>query len=397
MEITGYPWAGDVYHVYATRGGVNPITGEPARDEPLFGHGPDFGYSYFGVIWYGDEIWNGGRFTDYDKDGRIDEWEVLRWHDENRPGKGDFQDWTPFKHPQLGDVEIGGLNPKFWSQNPPPDLIETWAKNEAMFNLYLAQQLAQVKVIASCRPPAKGAAGVFDVKVDGDQRRPDADRARDGQAREDRAAGHLCDPAGRGAGAGEGSRRARPSRRRRDRLAEAGRDKDGHVAGEGRRHGYGIRPLHAWRRGPEGDGHPVMPYAFFPHTGDIGVRVWGDSCATLIASAAQAFTEVLTDPSVVRGADAVALTMRAAAPDLLLRDFLDELLFQFDARHRLVRDADAVVTRDGDDWVLKAITHGEAWDPARHAIKVLVKGITYHQLSVVETADGWSATVVLDI
>lgn len=168
LKITGYPWAGDVYHVYATRSGVNPFTGEPARDEPIFGHGPDFGYLYFGVIWYGDEIWNGGRFADYDKDGRIDEIEVLRWNDEHRAGKGDFKDWTSFKHPQLGDVEIGGWNPKFYSQNPPPDLLETWARNEAAFNLYLAQQLPQVRVSQVTVAPAKSApAGerVFDVQA----------------------------------------------------------------------------------------------------------------------------------------------------------------------------------------------------------------------------------------
>jgi hypothetical protein len=163
IEITGYPWAGDTYHVYATRGGGNPMTGEAPRDSPIFGHGPDFGYSYYGVIWYGDEIWNGGRFTDYDKDGRVDEVETLRWLDENRPDKGDFQPWTPFRHPQLGDVEIGGLNPKFWGQNPPPDMIETWAKNEAMFNLYLAQQLAQVRLAPVSVSPSQSGAGVFDV------------------------------------------------------------------------------------------------------------------------------------------------------------------------------------------------------------------------------------------
>ena len=164
LEITGYPWAGDTYFTYATRGGINPLTGEPARPQPLFGHGPDFGYSYYGTVWYGNEIWNGGRFVDYDKDGRFDEWEVLRWHDENRAGKPDFMPWTGFKHPVLGDVEIGGFNPKFYAQNPPPDLLETWARNEAMFNLYLARQLPQVKIVsATARPSAT--AGVFDVEV----------------------------------------------------------------------------------------------------------------------------------------------------------------------------------------------------------------------------------------
>ncbi len=164
LAITGYPWAGDVYHVYATRTGANPMTGEPARDQPLFGHGPDFGYLYYGVIWYGDEIWNGGRFTDYNKDGRIDEVEILRWNDENRAGKGDFQEWTSFKHPQLGDVEIGGFSPKFYGQNPPPDLIGEWARREALFNLYLAQQLAQVKVASATVVPS-ATPGVVDVQA----------------------------------------------------------------------------------------------------------------------------------------------------------------------------------------------------------------------------------------
>jgi hypothetical protein len=168
LKVTGYPWAGDVYHVYATRTGVNPMTGEPSRDEPLFGHGPDFGYFIFGVVWYGDEIWNGGRFVDYDKDGKVDEIEAMRWYDENRPGRGDFMEWTKYQHPQLGEVEIGGWNPKFYSQNPPPDLLETWARNEALFNLYLAQQLPQVRVQAAAAAASRGvpaADEVFDVQV----------------------------------------------------------------------------------------------------------------------------------------------------------------------------------------------------------------------------------------
>jgi hypothetical protein len=166
LEITGYPWAGDTYHVYATRGGRNPVTGEEARATPLFGHGPDFGYSYYGAVWYGNEIWNGGRFIDYDQDGRYDEWEVLRWNDEHRAGKGDFMDWTPYKHAVLGDVEVGGFNPKFYAQNPPADLLETWAKNEAMFNVYLAQQLPQVRIVSVTAKRATGPASDAGAKSD---------------------------------------------------------------------------------------------------------------------------------------------------------------------------------------------------------------------------------------
>ena len=160
LEITNYPWAGDTFFVYATRN-RRPREGEELQGTPLFGHGPDFGYSYYASVWYGNEIWNGGRMVDYDKNGNIDELEVLRWNDENRAGKGDFQMWTKAKHPTLGEVEVGGFNPKFYSQNPPADMLETWARNEAMFNLYLAQQLPQVKIVSATAKP--GSDGTFDI------------------------------------------------------------------------------------------------------------------------------------------------------------------------------------------------------------------------------------------
>lgn len=173
-ELTGYPWAGDTYDVYATRGGINPVTGEPARPTPLFGHGPDFGYSWYAAVWYGNEIWNGGRFVDYDKDGRYDDWEVLRWHDEHRSGKPDFKAWTAFRHPTLGEVEIGGFNPKFYAQNPPPDLLEPWARNEAMFNLYLAQQLPQVRIVSAAAKPSAEGVHVIEMTVTNEGKMPTA-------------------------------------------------------------------------------------------------------------------------------------------------------------------------------------------------------------------------------
>lgn len=129
-NITGYKRAGDVYDDY---GGGSPI----------FGHGPDFGYWYFGAIWYGDEIWNSARNKDYDGDGTIDQIDMLRWDDEENDGLGFFE-WKPFKHPIYGDVEIGGFDPKFYSQNPPSKHLEKWAKNEAMFNLEMIKYLPEL-------------------------------------------------------------------------------------------------------------------------------------------------------------------------------------------------------------------------------------------------------------
>jgi len=130
-KITGYNRAGDVYNDY---GGGNP----------LFGHGPDFGYWYFGSIWYGDELWNNGRFGDLNGDSITDQIDVLLWDEKENKGEG-FSEWKTVKHPVYGEVETGGFDPKFFSQNPPAPYLETWAKNQAMFNLEMIKHLPELE------------------------------------------------------------------------------------------------------------------------------------------------------------------------------------------------------------------------------------------------------------
>ncbi len=131
-SITGYARAGDTYMDYG-------------NGTPLFGHGPDFGYFYYGAIWYGDEIWDGGRnFGDVNGDGVADELDQLVWDDTENDGLG-FTEWKPFTHPTLGEVEIGGWDPKFYSQNAPSKHLEPWIRNEGLFNFAMVDHLPIVE------------------------------------------------------------------------------------------------------------------------------------------------------------------------------------------------------------------------------------------------------------
>jgi len=148
-EITGYTRAGDVYADYG-------------RNSPLFGHSPDFGYWQYGAIWYGDELWNGGNVGDYNKDGIVnDELDRLNYNDKELKVSR-FQPWKKIIHPDYGEAEVGGWDGKFWSQNPPPELLETWIEKEARFNLMLAASLP--KVVMS-EPKVTGQGTEFTVEV----------------------------------------------------------------------------------------------------------------------------------------------------------------------------------------------------------------------------------------
>ena len=111
---------------YADR--FTAITGQPSEEswagDGASRHGTliSWGYFDFGVIGWVPEHW-GGFGRDYNNDKRVTEAERLKWNDEDLKGAG-FAPWKAFKHPQLGDVEIGGWRRKFTQQNPPAAMLE---------------------------------------------------------------------------------------------------------------------------------------------------------------------------------------------------------------------------------------------------------------------------------
>jgi protein archease len=140
-----------------------------------------------------------------------------------------------------------------------------------------------------------------------------------------------------------------------------------------------------------------MPYAFFDHTGDIGVTLTGPTCHALFSAAAQAFTETITPLERVEPRRPEEIAVDAPELDLLLVDFLSELLYRFDTRGWLTRSAETTVRERDGGWALEGTLYGEKLDPDRHAIKILIKAVTYHGLHIVQHAGEWSTGVVFDI
>ncbi|MFZ1455444.1 MAG: hypothetical protein WAT46_05355, partial [Saprospiraceae bacterium] len=82
---------------------------------------------------------------DYNGDGDYDDYDAIMWDDEANSSKG-FKPWSKFNHPQLGEVEIGGFHPKFFSQNGPTWQLERWIKKQSLFNLRMAMDLPQIEL-----------------------------------------------------------------------------------------------------------------------------------------------------------------------------------------------------------------------------------------------------------
>ena len=84
--------------------------------------------------------------------------------------------------------------------------------------------------------------------------------------------------------------------------------------------------------------------------------------------------------------------MPPPAPQLLF-DWLDECLKRFEQNRWLYSRFEVKVRDDG----LEAFLWGEPYDATRHELSHEVKAITYHELKVEQTPDGWLAEVIVDI
>jgi hypothetical protein len=86
---------------------------------------------------------------------------LLAWSDKELGGQG-FVAWKPFKHPTLGDVEIGGAVP-YADNTPPAKMIDGLVSGQAPWVFEVAKKMARI-TIADSKVKALGG-GVYEVKA----------------------------------------------------------------------------------------------------------------------------------------------------------------------------------------------------------------------------------------
>jgi len=135
-------------------------------------------------------------------------------------------------------------------------------------------------------------------------------------------------------------------------------------------------------------------YELLDHTADIGIVASGRDLPEAFGNAAYAMFDILTDTDKIREMDRFDLRVSASNIEELLVTWLDELLYRYETERLICK---RFVIDDMDDVSLRATVFGEKLDPARHEVKLEIKSVTYHQLKVEKTDDGWRAQVIFDV
>jgi SHS2 domain-containing protein len=144
----------------------------------------------------------------------------------------------------------------------------------------------------------------------------------------------------------------------------------------------------------------IMPYTYLEEIGiaDIAFDATGRDLPELFRDAADATMNVMIDNiDAIQPVETRQIELSNDKLDMLLFDFLQELIFLKDAERLLLRIREVQIGERDENYFVKATADGEPLDAERHHQRADVKAVTLHDFSVEQIDGGWKARVLLDI
>ena len=143
-----------------------------------------------------------------------------------------------------------------------------------------------------------------------------------------------------------------------------------------------------------------MPYQYLEDIGtaDIAFEATGRDLPELFVAAADATMNVMIDNiGAIESRETRQIELSNDNIEMLLFDFLQELIYFKDAKRLLLRAREIQIEQKDGAYSLKSKVVGEQLDDSRHQQRADVKAVTLHGFSVEKRDGGWKATVLLDI
>jgi SHS2 domain-containing protein len=132
-------------------------------------------------------------------------------------------------------------------------------------------------------------------------------------------------------------------------------------------------------------GKHMKRYEQFPHTADIGVRVFGKDLKELFENAAFAMFDIIGDLEGMTGEIKETIAVEAPDQEALLVAWLDELLYIFYTKQLIFYKFNIDKLDEGK---LRASVIGRPIAANRNRLKTEIKAATYSDLKINKTDEG---------
>jgi SHS2 domain-containing protein len=134
-------------------------------------------------------------------------------------------------------------------------------------------------------------------------------------------------------------------------------------------------------------------YKFLPHTADVRIEAYGKSLEEAFTNCAYAMTDVVVDHSKVAAVVEKEITAEGENRESLLYDFLEQFLILIDSDGFLLHEIKSLEI-SGNKLSVKCI--GDSYSE-KYEIHTHVKAVTYQEMSIEESKDGFVIKFIVDI
>jgi SHS2 domain-containing protein len=130
------------------------------------------------------------------------------------------------------------------------------------------------------------------------------------------------------------------------------------------------------------------------HAADVGFRVRASSLPEMFERAGEALVAIAMEIENIDARESYPIEAEGDSNESSLVNWLSEILYYLDGRQLAMRRFRVLELRPNR---VRGEALGERREPSRHRSRLVVKGVTYHQLKVEQQASEWICEVFLDV
>jgi SHS2 domain-containing protein len=139
-------------------------------------------------------------------------------------------------------------------------------------------------------------------------------------------------------------------------------------------------------------------HRFLEHTTDAYIEAWGPNLERAFAQAAEGFYETMLNLDAIQPVVENSVQVDGHDKEELLYNWLEQLLLEFDIKEMVYASYDlSIAFNEPTLFKLRARMRGEKYDREKHGAKTEVKGVTYHLMTIQESAKEARVRFILDL
>lgn len=133
---------------------------------------------------------------------------------------------------------------------------------------------------------------------------------------------------------------------------------------------------------------------------DVTFEAWGETREELFKACAKAVLNVMIkDLDTIENKHQSIIEIEEEDLETLLGEFLKEIIYYKDVYRLLLTPRNVQIEWEGEDerFLLLANMEGETIDPQKNQLSTDVKEVSCHRLKIIQTSQGWNATVAVEV